>query len=99
MKPLLAIKPAYDQYDAATAAAGKGNFAEAKRLVGEAQKRVPQEGRFAQLLGEIALVEKKPEEAIGHYQRAIELNPDYFGSYLGGGVAQYRAGNREMAQQ
>ena len=99
IRPLIDVKPAYDKYDAAMAAAGKGNFAEAKRLAGEAAKRVPQEGRFQQLLGEIALVEKKPEEAIGHYQKAIELNPGYFGSYLGGGVAQYHAGNQEKAQQ
>ena len=99
IRPLLDIKPAYDKYDAAMAAAGKGNFPEAKRLAGEAAKRVPQEGRFPQLLGEIALAEKKPEQAIGYYQKAIALNPGYFGSYLGGGVAQYRTGHADQAQQ
>lgn len=99
IKPLLDIKPAYEKYDAAMAAANKGNFAAARQLAGEAAKRVPQEGRFPQLLGEIALAEKKPEEAIGYYQKAIALNPGYFGSYLGGGVAQYRAGHRDQAEQ
>ena len=99
IRPLLDIKPAYDKFDAAMAAAGRGKFAEAKRLAGEAAKRVPQEGRFPQLLGEIALAEKKPEQAIGYYQKAIALNPGYFGSYLGGGVAQYRTGHADQAQQ
>ena len=36
IRPLLDIKPAYDSYDAAMAAAGKRNFADAKRLAGDA---------------------------------------------------------------
>ncbi|MBL8202560.1 MAG: M48 family metalloprotease [Chromatiales bacterium] len=99
LKPLLDIKPAYDKYDAAMAAAGKGDLGQARKLAGEAAKLVPQEGRFPQLLGEIALAEKKPKEAISYYQKAIQLNPGYFGSYLGGGVAQYRAGDKAKAEQ
>ena len=99
LKPLVAMKPAYDKYDAATAAAHKGDLAQAKSLAGEAIKLAPQEGRFQQLLGEIALSEKKPQEAVGYYQKAIQLSPNYFGSYLGGGVAQYRAGDKAKAEQ
>lgn len=99
IKPLLDVKPAYDKYDAATAAARKGDLAQARSLAGEAAKLLPQEGRFQQLLGEIALSEKKPQEAIGYYQKAIQLSPNYFGSYLGGGVAQYRAGDKAKAEQ
>ncbi len=96
--PLLALKPAYDAYDKATAAAGKKDLATAKRLANEAVRLAPQEGRFHQLLGEIALADKQPKAAIPYYQRAIELSPGYFGSYLGAGVAQLRAGNPEQAR-
>jgi predicted Zn-dependent protease len=99
LKPLLDVKPAYDKYDQAVAAVRKKDFAGARKLAGEAAAAVPQEGRFHEFLGEVALLEKRPKEAIPHYQRAIDLNPEYFGSYLGAGVAQLQAGNRAQAEE
>jgi beta-barrel assembly-enhancing protease len=99
IKPLLDVKPAYDKYDQAVAAARKKDFAAAKSLASEAQRRVPKEGRFEELLGELALAQKQPDAAIAHYEKAIELNPDYFGSYLGGGVAQFQRGDKAKAEQ
>ena len=57
----------------------------------EAATTAAAEGRFHELLGEISLAEKQPQEAMPHYQKAIDLNPDYFGSYLGAGVAQFQS--------
>ena len=99
VKPLIDMKPAYEKYDAAMVAARKGDLVQAKSLARDAARLLPQEGRFPQMLGEIALSEKKFQEAVGHYQTAIQLNPNYFGSYLGGGVAQYRAGDKAKAEQ
>lgn len=99
IQPLLKVKPAYDKYDEAMAAAAKKDYARATSLATEATKLLPKEGRFHQLLGEIALAQEKPQDAIRHYECAIELDPGYFGSYLGGGVAQYRAGNKDKATQ
>ncbi|HEY6641955.1 M48 family metalloprotease [Povalibacter sp.] len=93
------MKPAYDKFDQAVAATRKKDFATAKSLAGEAAKAVPQEGRFQELLGEIALAEKNPQQATTYYQKAIQLNPSYFGSYLGGGVAQLQLGNKAKAQE
>jgi beta-barrel assembly-enhancing protease len=98
MKPLLDIKPAYDKHDKALAAARKKNYAEAKQLTTEAANLLPKEARFEQTLGDIALSEKDNTRAIGHYDKAIALDPEYFGPYLGGGVAQYRAGNKTKAE-
>src|SRR5690606_32992863 len=50
-------------------------------------------------LGDIAVNEKKYQEALPHFQRAQQYNPDYFGSWLGAGVAQYRLGNTAQARQ
>lgn len=98
-KQLRQMKPAYDKYDQAVAAAGKKDFATAKSLAAEAAKAVPREGRFHELLGELALAEKNPQAALPHYQKAIELNPNYFGSYLGAGIAQVQLGDKARAEE
>lgn len=97
--PLLKVKPAYDKYDQAMAAVQKKDYPKAKSLASEASQMLPKEARFRQLQGDVALAEKKPSEAIPFYQQAIELDPGYFGAYLGGGVAQYRTGNKAKAQE
>jgi predicted Zn-dependent protease len=97
--PLKQLKPGYDKYDEAVAALQKKDNARAKSLAAEAVRLVPREGQFHQLLGDIALNEKRNQDAVPYFQRAMELNPDYFGSWLGAGVAQYRLGNKQQAQQ
>jgi tetratricopeptide (TPR) repeat protein len=99
LKPLRAIEPAYDKFEEAMVAARKKDYAKAQSLATEAAKIEPREGRFHEFIGEMALAQKQPEQAIPHYQKAIDLNPDYFGSYLGAGVAQYQTGNKDKAAQ
>jgi len=96
---LVAAKPAYDKYNQAVAAASKKDYAGARKLAADAAALLPREGRFAQLQGDTLLVEKKPAEALPHYERAIALNPGYYGSYLGAGTAQYRLGNKSKARE
>lgn len=98
-KVLRDAKPAYDKYDQALAAVRKKEFASARSLTNEAARALPREARFHELLGEIELAEKKPQTAIPHYRKAIELDPNYFGSYLGGGVAQFQAGDKKSAEE
>jgi predicted Zn-dependent protease len=99
LAPLRQMQPAYDKYDEALAAMQKKDYSAAKGLAAEAVRLVPREAQFHQLLGEIAVVEKRNQEALPHFQRAQQYNPDYFGSWLGGGVAQYRMGNASQARQ
>ncbi len=97
--PLLQMKPAYDKYDQALAAMQKKDVATARSLASEAARLVPREAQFHQLLGDIAVNEKNYQEALPHYQRAQQYNDDYFGSWLGAGVAHYRLGNKSQARQ
>lgn len=97
--PLLKMKPAYDRHDQAVLAAQKDDLGTARRLAREAVEALPQEGRFHQLLGDIELAAKDADAALPHYQKAIELNPGYFGSYLGAGIAKYRTGDKSTAEQ
>lgn len=99
MKELRAIEPAYDKLDQAVAAARKKDFATAKSLAQEAAKQVPKEARFHELLGQIALAEEQPKQALPHFERAIQLNPGYFASYLGAGIAEFQVGNETRAQE
>ncbi|HUG72929.1 MAG TPA: M48 family metalloprotease [Steroidobacteraceae bacterium] len=99
LAPLRQMQPAYDKYDQAIAAMQKKDYSAAKGLAAEAVRLVPREAQFHQLLGEIAVVEKRNREALPHFERAQQYNPDYFGSWLGGGVAQYRMGNKSQAGQ
>jgi beta-barrel assembly-enhancing protease len=99
MKSLRAIEPAYAKYDQALTAARNKDFTGARTLAQDATKLLPQEGRFHELLGEISLAQKQPQDALPHYQKAIDLNSDYFGSYLGAGVAQFQSGNHAKAEE
>ena len=99
LKPLTDLKAGYDKYDQAVAAARKKDFATARKLAGEAATAIPKEGRFQEFLGEVALAEKQPQQAVTHYSRAIDLNPEYFGSYLGAGIAQLQVGNNLKAEE
>jgi predicted Zn-dependent protease len=96
---LLKAKPAYQKYDQANAALKKKEYINAKNLATEANKLLPQEGRFHELLGEIEVGQKHYKEAIPHYEQAIQYNPNYYGSYLGGGIAQFESGNKAKAQE
>lgn len=93
------MQPAYDKYDQALAALQKKDAATARSLAQEAVRLVPREGSFHQLLGDIELNQKRNRESLPHYRKAMELRPDYFGSWLGGGVAQYRLGNKAESRQ
>jgi beta-barrel assembly-enhancing protease len=99
LKALRALEPAYEKYDEALAAARKKDFGSARSLAQDATQLLPKEGRFHELLGEISLAQKQPQDALPHYQKAIDLNPDYFGSYLGAGVAQFQSGNHGKAEE
>jgi predicted Zn-dependent protease len=96
---LTKAKPAYDKFDQAAAALKKKEYIAAKAAATEASKLLPMEGRFHELLGEIEVAQKNYKAAIPHYEQAIRYNPTYFGSYLGGGIAQHESGNKAKAQE
>ncbi len=67
--PLQQLKPGYDKYDQALLAMQKKDVAGAKALAAEALRLVPREGQFHQLLGDIALNEKRYQDAMPYYQK------------------------------
>ena len=75
---LKATQTAYKAYDDGVKALVAKDTAKATALANQAIKGEPREARFQELLGDIALTEKKTTEALAYYDKAIKLQPDYF---------------------
>jgi len=95
---LKATQPAYKAYDEAIAALKKNDVATATALAQKAIAGEPREARFQELLGDIALTQKKNSEALSHYDKAIKLQPDYFKPHVQSGIALYNMGKKKEAE-
>jgi len=95
---LKATQPAYKAYDDGVKALAKNDTATA---IADAKKAIalePREARFQELLGDIEMQKKKPQEAIPFYAKAIQLQPDYFKPHIQTGVALFNLGRKAEAE-
>lgn len=90
--------PAYAKADQALEKARKGDLASARALVSEAIRMEPREARFHELQGEIAMAAKNPRAALGHFDKARQLDPGYFKPILQAGMVRYDLGDRTAAE-
>ncbi len=81
------LKPAYDKYDEGIEALAKRDPGTAEARAKEALALAPNQPKFHELLGDVALSRKDFRSAIEHYDRSSDLNPKYFKPYLAAGVA------------
>ncbi|MDP2246511.1 MAG: tetratricopeptide repeat protein, partial [Nitrosomonadales bacterium] len=95
---LKATQAAYKAHDEATAALAKGDTAKATTLAKQAIAGEPREPRFQDLLGDIALSQKKYDEALKYYAQAIKMQPDYFKPHIQSGIALYNSGRKTEAE-
>ncbi|OYY84533.1 MAG: peptidase M48 [Methylophilales bacterium 16-45-9] len=95
---LRATQGAYKAYDEAVKALNDKNVDKAKTLVSQAIAIEPKEARFQELLGDIALTQKKPQEALAFYDKAIKMQPDYFKPHIQSGIALFNMGKKEEAE-
>lgn len=95
---LKATQPAYKAYDDALVALKKGDTATATKLANQAIAGEPREARFQELLGDIALTQKKPQEALAFYEKAIKMQPDYFKPHIQSGIALFNMGKKAEAE-
>lgn len=95
---LKATQPAYKAYDDGVKALAKGDVKQADALAKQAVAAEPHEARFRELLGDIAMKQNRGEEALGHYQQAIDMQPDYFRPYVQKGVALNSLGRHAEAE-
>jgi beta-barrel assembly-enhancing protease len=95
---LKATQPAYKAYDDALVALKKGDTATATKLANQAIAGEPREARFQELLGDIALTQKKPQEALAFYDKAIKMQPAYFKPHIQSGIALFNMGKKAEAE-
>jgi predicted Zn-dependent protease len=95
---LKATQPAYKAYDDAIAALKKNDTATATTLAQKAIAGEPREPRFQELLGDIALSQKKNQESLAYYDKAIKMQPDYFKPHVQSGIALYNMGKKAEAE-
>lgn len=95
---LRATQGAYKAYDEAVKALNEKNVDKAKTLVKQAIAIEPKEARFQELLGDIALTEKKSQDALTFYDKAIKLQPDYFKPHIQSGIALFNMGKKTEAE-
>lgn len=98
MAKLMATREAYKAYDEGKAALQKGDAEQAKALARKALGIEPREARFQELLGDIALTQKNTTEALALYDKAIQMQPEYFKPYVQSGIALFNAGKKEQAE-
>ena len=95
---LKATQPAYKAYDDGVKALGKNDTATALADAKKAIALEPREARFQELLGDIAMQKKHPQDAIPYYAKAIQLQPDYFKPHIQTGVALFNLGRKAEAE-
>ena len=76
-----------------------GDATKATTLAKQAIKGEPREARFQELLGDIALTQKKDNDALSFYERAIKMQPDYFRPHVQSGIALNNLGRKAEAEQ
>lgn len=95
---LKSTQPAYKAYDEAIAALKKNDVTTATTLAQKAIAGEPREPRFHELLGDIALTQKKNIEALSYYDKAIKMQPDYFKPHVQSGIALFNMGKKKDAE-
>ncbi len=99
MAHLFKTKPAYDAYEEAQKAFVDGNAAQAKTLTNKAISIEPNEGHFHSLLGDIEHKKNNLNVAQTHYDKAINLNNDFFYYYLQNGLVSEKLGDKVSAKR
>ena len=96
---LKATKSAYMAYDDAVKALTEKNTEKATTLAKQAIASEPREARFQELLGDIAMSQKKPQEALSYYEKAIKLQPGYFKPHVQSGIALFNLDRKAEAEK
>lgn len=96
---LKATEAAYKDYDQGVKVLAAGDPKKAAALAKQAIAIEPREARFHELLGDVALAEKDNKNALGYYEKAIKLQPEYFRPHVQSGIALNNLGRKAEAEK
>jgi len=98
MRFINARKDAYAAQDAARKALADGDVASALTQINTALAQEPREASFHGTRGDIRYQQKRFDDAITNYARAIERDAGYYHYYLGRGMATTKLANARTAK-
>jgi predicted Zn-dependent protease len=96
---LKATQAAYKNYDEGVKMLAGGDAGQAATLAKQAIAIEPREARFQELLGDVALAQKNNKDALGYYDKAIRMQPDYFRPHVQSGIALNNLGRKAEAEK
>ena len=99
MKQVRGDQSAYKLHQDALAAASQKRFSDARSLVQQAINSQPKEALFWATKGKLALQNKTFKTAHTAFNKAHQLNPEYFLPLLGKGIAAQKLERYEQAEQ
>ena len=95
---LKATKAAYENYDQGVHSL-PNDPNKAALLAKQAIAIEPREARFQELLGDVSLAQKNNQAALGFYDKAIKMQPDYFRPHVQSGIALNNLGRKAEAEK
>jgi predicted Zn-dependent protease len=95
---LKSTKTAYQNYDQGVKVL-PNDPNKAATLAKQAITVEPREARFQELLGDVALTQKNNQGALGYYETAIKMQPDYFRPHVQSGIALNNLGRKAEAEK
>ncbi|WP_299770523.1 M48 family metalloprotease [uncultured Pseudoteredinibacter sp.] len=98
MRQLRKDAAAYKLHQDALAAANQKQLDKALSLTEQAIRKQPKEALFWDTKGKLLLNQKRSKSALNAFSRAIDINPNYFGPYVGRGIVNKNLGNEAQAK-
>lgn len=77
----------------------EGNVGDAQATLQKGLARIPGSGKLAWGLGVVSVLQGKPDEAAQHLERAVDLLPEWSGSYSALGVFYFQTGQITKARE
>jgi predicted Zn-dependent protease len=95
---LIQTRDAYDALDKGDKALSDGKAKEALVFAQQAIRGEPNEGRFHALVGDVYMKQQQYQNALASYNKAVELNSEFFYFYVQRGLNKQKLGDQQGAR-